>query len=185
MLKHWSWALGLLSGIQLLYSWEETLIFGRSRLLGTTSANPDRSKEDQRSDSGFNLETRRRSHGCERLNRLKSQHTSPGDSVSVALSEVLWAFFKLGFLFFPDGSTGLADRRAEHQLPSGPSSHPSGAEDGSEQFIENNFNSEGNTNQVDEPAGGLRKSSRNITFPRKFQDFIVEGKVKYGVEKVI
>ncbi|XP_022041183.1 uncharacterized protein LOC110943757 [Helianthus annuus] len=37
--------------------------------------------------------------------------------------------------------------------------------------------SEGNTS--------VRKSSRNIVLPRKFGDFVVEGKVKYGVEKVV
>ncbi|KAJ0621772.1 putative RNA-directed DNA polymerase [Helianthus annuus] len=37
--------------------------------------------------------------------------------------------------------------------------------------------SEGNTN--------VRKSSRNVSMPKKFGDFVVEGKVKYGIEKVV
>ncbi|KAJ0441169.1 putative RNA-directed DNA polymerase [Helianthus annuus] len=37
--------------------------------------------------------------------------------------------------------------------------------------------SEGNTS--------VRKSSRNTVFPKKFGDFVVEGKVKYGIEKVV
>ncbi|XP_071713293.1 uncharacterized protein [Rutidosis leptorrhynchoides] len=37
---------------------------------------------------------------------------------------------------------------------------------------------------MDEPIS-IRKSSRVSVMPRKFDDFIVEGKVKYGVEKVV
>ncbi|KAJ0826856.1 putative RNA-directed DNA polymerase [Helianthus annuus] len=48
---------------------------------------------------------------------------------------------------------------------------------------EDNNNSEGEVQ--DQPSTTLRRSSRNIKFPSKLDDFIIEGKVKYGLENVL
>ncbi|GJV48882.1 ribonuclease H-like domain-containing protein [Tanacetum coccineum] len=59
---------------------------------------------------------------------------------------------------------------------------------------ENNNNSEGNVfhghsqegiNQVNNDVSNLRSSSRPFVFSRNFNDFVVDSKVKYGLEKFV
>ncbi|KAK9064691.1 hypothetical protein SSX86_016073 [Deinandra increscens subsp. villosa] len=75
----------------------------------------------------------------------------------------------------------------ESQQPSGVTS-PVGRAVG---VIESN-DKENTDSRVNSEGGGLeqlgstlRRSSRNIVFPRKLNDFVVEGKVKYSLEKVV
>ncbi|XP_071740338.1 uncharacterized protein [Rutidosis leptorrhynchoides] len=42
-----------------------------------------------------------------------------------------------------------------------------------------------NTEDTPEPSSTLRRSQRNIIQPKRFDDFVVEGKVKYGIEKTV
>nr|GFC06683.1 putative reverse transcriptase, RNA-dependent DNA polymerase, Gag-polypeptide of LTR copia-type [Tanacetum cinerariifolium]GFC06687.1 putative reverse transcriptase, RNA-dependent DNA polymerase, Gag-polypeptide of LTR copia-type [Tanacetum cinerariifolium] len=46
-------------------------------------------------------------------------------------------------------------------------------------------NSEFNSDTEEFPANTLRRSSRQTKLPSSLNDFIVEGKVKYGVERVV
>ncbi|GKF88377.1 hypothetical protein Tco_0259254, partial [Tanacetum coccineum] len=61
-------------------------------------------------------------------------------------------------------------------------------------YEEHNSNSEGNglhnqsqdnVSQDNNGAQNLRRSSRTSVFPRNFNDFIVDSKVKYGLEKYV
>ncbi|KAJ0801453.1 putative RNA-directed DNA polymerase [Helianthus annuus] len=55
---------------------------------------------------------------------------------------------------------------------------------GSNERAEDTMRSDGDHDQS-EGNLNVRKSSRNTTMPRRFDDFVVEGRVKYGIEKVI
>ena len=70
---------------------------------------------------------------------------------------------------------------ADNQQPSSEESGQDRAEHDTE--YEDNNNSEGGIQ--DQPNINLRRSSRNIKFPSKLDDFVVDGKVKYGLERVL
>ncbi|XP_071728013.1 uncharacterized protein [Rutidosis leptorrhynchoides] len=58
----------------------------------------------------------------------------------------------------------------------------SGSDEGSTATpVDNHTSPEGNT----QPNQNLRRSTRETNLPRKYNDFIVEGKVKYGFEKYV
>ncbi|KAI3730786.1 hypothetical protein L1987_61963 [Smallanthus sonchifolius] len=64
------------------------------------------------------------------------------------------------------------------------SSQPGGVE-GVNSISDENTSSEDNLlNQHSVPTV-LRRSTRNVSFPKKLGDFVVKGKVKYGLEKVV
>ncbi|XP_022014598.1 uncharacterized protein LOC110914084 [Helianthus annuus] len=111
------------------------------------------------------------------------------------------SFFKTKVSNIPDdeeGTNGAQDPISDDQQPLSPSTSApvSGAEmtlqteqEGSSgqdanERAEDTIGSNVETNQS-EGNTSVRKSSRNTVLPRKFGDFVVEGKVKYGVEKVV
>ena len=55
--------------------------------------------------------------------------------------------------------------------------------------LEENNNSEGNLNQDSnlnaQEEVPLRRSSRPSVFPKNYNDFVVESKVKYGLENML
>ncbi|GKC64838.1 ribonuclease H-like domain-containing protein [Tanacetum coccineum] len=64
--------------------------------------------------------------------------------------------------------------------------HPEGIIPNETDFITDFYeNSEFNFETEELPANTLRRSSRQTKLPSSLNDFIVEGKVKYGVEKVV
>ncbi|XP_035830149.1 uncharacterized protein LOC118479628 [Helianthus annuus] len=80
-----------------------------------------------------------------------------------------------------ENDSEIALGMAENQQPSNTESNSDRAEHDTEQ--EDNNNSEGDIGEQNNTV--LRRSSRNSNFPSKFDDFIVDGKVKYGLEKVL
>ncbi|KAJ0837837.1 putative RNA-directed DNA polymerase [Helianthus annuus] len=76
-----------------------------------------------------------------------------------------------------------------HQAPDGTatSQQPQGTNEGAgeadnvETTNDNSSSPEGTNN----PSEPIRRSTRNSSIPKKFNDFIIEGKVKYGMEKVV
>ncbi|GJY55541.1 ribonuclease H-like domain-containing protein, partial [Tanacetum coccineum] len=64
--------------------------------------------------------------------------------------------------------------------------HPEGNVSYEKDLVGNFYeNSEFNSESVDLPVNTVRRSSRQTKLPTSLNDFIVEGKVKYGVERVV
>ncbi|GJZ59802.1 ribonuclease H-like domain-containing protein [Tanacetum coccineum] len=64
--------------------------------------------------------------------------------------------------------------------------HPEGIVPNETDFVNDFYeNSEFNSETGELPANTLRRSSRQTKLPSSLNDFIVEGKVKYGVERVV
>ncbi|GJZ62781.1 hypothetical protein Tco_0619202 [Tanacetum coccineum] len=64
--------------------------------------------------------------------------------------------------------------------------HPKGIVPNETNFIYDFYeNSEFNSDTEELPVNTLRRSSRQTKLPSSLNDFIVEGKVKYGVERVV
>ncbi|XP_021979964.1 uncharacterized protein LOC110876093 [Helianthus annuus] len=65
-----------------------------------------------------------------------------------------------------------------------PSDQESSSGQGTNERAEDTIGSNAETNQS-EGSINVRKSSRNTSMPRNIDDFVVEGKVRYGIEKVV
>ncbi|KAJ0913978.1 putative RNA-directed DNA polymerase [Helianthus annuus] len=109
-------------------------------------------------------------------------------------------FFDFTETFFPEvpivpndeeGATGAQDPNSEGQQPASPST--SATAQNNEQLGSSSLGNNGGagntvglddvTNQS-EGQNTVRRSSRKVSFPKRFDEFVVEGKVKYGIEKV-
>ncbi|KAJ0454457.1 putative RNA-directed DNA polymerase [Helianthus annuus] len=96
-----------------------------------------------------------------------------------------------------EGITGAQDHCSDDQPPVLSSTSATDSNVDSDQQVEQLGSSlQGSTEGVGNTAGShdetnpsegqlIRKSSRKVVFPQKFDEFVVEGRVKYGVEKVV
>ncbi|KAJ0536451.1 putative RNA-directed DNA polymerase [Helianthus annuus] len=91
-----------------------------------------------------------------------------------------------------EGATGAQDPNSEGQQPDSPSTSATAQQNeqlGSSSL--GNNGGAGNTVGLDdvtnqsEGQNTVRRSSRKVLFPQKFSEYVVEGKVKYGIEKVV
>ncbi|XP_022040080.1 uncharacterized protein LOC110942612 [Helianthus annuus] len=97
-----------------------------------------------------------------------------------------------------EGTTGAQDHYSDDQQPLSPSTsttvpnvenvQPESGQSGSS-YPGNSCGAEDIVGSHDEtnPSEGqsVRRSSRNVSFPKRINEFVVEGKVKYGIEKVV
>ncbi|KAJ0752905.1 putative RNA-directed DNA polymerase [Helianthus annuus] len=97
-----------------------------------------------------------------------------------------------------EGITGVQGHCSDDQPPVLPSTSATVPDVDSTQHVEEQLGSslQGSTEGVDNIVGSheetnpsegqtTRKSSRKVVFPQRFDEFVVEGKVKYGIEKVV
>ncbi|KAJ0599026.1 putative RNA-directed DNA polymerase [Helianthus annuus] len=97
-----------------------------------------------------------------------------------------------------EGTNGAQDLHGDDQQPLSPSTsapdsvvemaqhteQESSSRQGSNERAEDTMRSNVDPNQS-EGNVDVRKSSRNTSMPKRLDDFVVEGKVRYGIEKVI
>ncbi|GJW10520.1 ribonuclease H-like domain-containing protein [Tanacetum coccineum] len=85
----------------------------------------------------------------------------------------------------PDINQGNDDSEAT-SMDETNNTHPKGIVSDETDFINDIYeNSEFNSKTDELPVNTLRRSSRQTKLPSSLNDFVVEGKVKYGVEKVV
>ncbi|KAJ0830242.1 putative RNA-directed DNA polymerase [Helianthus annuus] len=96
-----------------------------------------------------------------------------------------------------EGTNGAHDQYSDDQQPVSPSTSATAPNADNNQHDNDQLGSSmGHTGEAEDTVGSLdetnlseghsvRKSSRKVVFPKRFDEFVVEGKVKYGVEKVV
>ncbi|KAJ0855589.1 putative RNA-directed DNA polymerase [Helianthus annuus] len=97
-----------------------------------------------------------------------------------------------------EGTNGANNPISDDQQPLSPStSAPVPVVDQSQQGGQESSSRQDDSGRAEDTLGldedtnlsegtySIRKSSRNVIFPRKLSDYIVEGKVKYGIEKTV
>ncbi|XP_022040102.1 uncharacterized protein LOC110942636 [Helianthus annuus] len=97
-----------------------------------------------------------------------------------------------------EGTAGAQDHYSDDQQPVSPSTSATAPNVDNIQHEDEQLGSsfQGNTGGAEDTVRSYdesdlsegqstRKSSRKVTFPQKFNEFVVEGKVKYGIEKVV
>ncbi|KAF5754617.1 putative RNA-directed DNA polymerase [Helianthus annuus] len=96
-----------------------------------------------------------------------------------------------------EGTTGAQDHCSDDQQPVSPSTSATAqsVEDVVPESGQLGSSSLGNIGRAEDTVvhdetnlsegQSVRRSSRKVSFPNKFSDFVVEGKVKYGIEKVV
>ncbi|KAJ0764103.1 putative RNA-directed DNA polymerase [Helianthus annuus] len=97
-----------------------------------------------------------------------------------------------------EGTTGAQDLYSDDQQPVSPSTSAtvSNVEENQHEQEQLGSSSLGNSGRADNTlevndetnqseGNTVRKSSRKTLFPKRFDEFVVEGKVKYGIEKVV
>ncbi|KAJ0890287.1 putative RNA-directed DNA polymerase [Helianthus annuus] len=129
----------------------------------------------------------------EQPNKTDLNHINFFDFTETLLSEVLTAPND------EEGTTGAQVPYSEGQQPESPSTsaaaqsvediQPENEQLGSSSMgnnggAGNTVGSSDDTNQS-EGQNTVRKSSRKVLFPQKFNEYVVEGKVRYGIEKVV
>ncbi|GJR05694.1 ribonuclease H-like domain-containing protein [Tanacetum coccineum] len=88
-------------------------------------------------------------------------------------------------LLSPDINQGNNDSEAT-SMDETNNTHPEGSVPNETDFINDLYeNSKLNSDTEELPANTLRRSSRQTKLPSSLNDFIVEGKVQYGVERVV
>ncbi|GJQ90578.1 ribonuclease H-like domain-containing protein [Tanacetum coccineum] len=119
-------------------------------------------------------------HLCETCNKAKqTRELFPlSDHKSTKISELVhldvWGPYK-----------GNADSKAT-SMDENNNTHPEGTVPNETDFVNDFYeNSEFNSKVKDLPANTVRRSSRQTKLPTSLNDFVIEGKVKYGVEKVV
>ncbi|KAJ0509687.1 putative RNA-directed DNA polymerase [Helianthus annuus] len=96
-----------------------------------------------------------------------------------------------------EGTAGAQDHCSDDQQPVSPSTSATAPSvDNIQHGNEQLGSSLGNIGEAEDTVGShvetnlserqsVRKSSRKVSFPKRFDEFVVEGKVKYGIEKVV
>ncbi|KAJ0482050.1 putative RNA-directed DNA polymerase [Helianthus annuus] len=97
-----------------------------------------------------------------------------------------------------EGTTGAQDHYSDDQQPMSPSTSATAPNVESDQLESGQLGSScpGNNGEAEDTVGShdetnlsegqsVRRSSRKTLFPKRFDEFVVEGKVKYGIEKVV
>ncbi|KAI3730698.1 hypothetical protein L1987_61872 [Smallanthus sonchifolius] len=64
-------------------------------------------------------------------------------------------------------------------------SHGSENNTGEAENVARSYDEQNSPEGINDPVVSVRRSNRNTVFPKKLNDFLVEGKVKYGMEKVV
>ncbi|KAJ0591220.1 putative RNA-directed DNA polymerase [Helianthus annuus] len=96
-----------------------------------------------------------------------------------------------------EGTNGAHDQHSDDQQPESPSTSATDSNTDNNQCSHEQLGSSGGNageaedtvRSIDETnlseGQSVRKSSRKSVFPKRFDEFLVEGKVRYGVEKVV
>ncbi|KAM0019556.1 putative RNA-directed DNA polymerase [Helianthus debilis subsp. tardiflorus] len=97
-----------------------------------------------------------------------------------------------------EGSNGANNPFSDYQQPLSPStSAPDPIVDHSQQVGQESSSRQDDSCRAEDTLGlnedtnlsegthSVRKSSRSVVFPRKFSDYVVDGRVKYGIEKSV
>ncbi|KAF5767570.1 putative RNA-directed DNA polymerase [Helianthus annuus] len=133
-------------------------------------------------------------------NKLLNEDLSINDSFLNSLN--FFNFFDSRQPDEPNGETPNDEERAfsevvdidqqpstDHQAPDGmaTSQQPQGTNEGAGEAdnVETTNDNSSSPEGTNDPSEPIRRSTRSSSIPKKFNDFIIEGKVKYGMEKVV